>query len=174
MSRGLRLTNLFQVYGTYIVPLGKGFTVDVGKWTTSLGMEGNYTKEQINYSRSFFYNYLPSYHTGIRASYRAGDKLAVNYWLVNGANQSEPTNSYKDELFGFTAKPAKNLLWNFDYYMDQDHPDVVATTHCFAPVQPGLCVQEINPAPDGKQQLFDSYVTWNATLNFRCRGRGTT
>ncbi len=99
--------NIFQVYGTYVVPLGKGLTVDVGKWASSLGIEGNYTKDQVNYSRSFYFDYLPFYHEGVRTSYKVNDKLAVNYWLVNGTNQSEPTNSYKDELFGFTAQPTK-------------------------------------------------------------------
>jgi len=155
--------NIFQVYGTYVVPLGKGLTVDVGKWASSLGIEGNYTKDQVNYSRSFFFDYLPFYHAGVRTSYKVNDKLAVNYWLVNGTDQSEPTNSFKDELFGFTAQPEKSVLWNFNYYLGQDHPDATAATNCTAPVQPGLCLQAINPAPDGKQHIFDSYVTWNAT-----------
>jgi hypothetical protein len=38
--------NIFQAYGTYVVPLGKGLTVDVGKWASSLGIEGNYTKDR--------------------------------------------------------------------------------------------------------------------------------
>lgn len=155
--------NIFQAYGTYIVPLGKGLSVDVGKWASSLGIEGNYTKDQMNYSRSFWFNYLPFYHEGIRTGYKVNDKLAVNYWLVNGTNQSEPTNSYKDELFGFSAQPAKNILWNFNYYVGQDHPDVTPATNCTVAVQPGLCLQPIDPAPDGKAHIFDSYVTWNAT-----------
>jgi hypothetical protein len=155
--------NIFQVYGTYVVPLGKGLTVDFGKWASSLGIEGNYTKDQVNYSRSFFFDYLPFYHAGIRTSYKVNDKLALNYWVVNGTNQSEPTNSYKDELFGFTTQATKNILWNVNYYLGQDHPDVAAATNCTGPVQPGLCLQQINPAPDGKEHIFDSYVTWNAT-----------
>ena len=155
--------NIFQVYGTYVVPLGKGLTVDVGKWASSLGIEGNYTKDQVNYSRSFFFDYLPFYHAGVRTSYKVNDKLAVNYWLVNGTDQSEPTNSFKDELFGFTAQPKKNVLWNFNYYLGQDHPDAAPASNCTVPVQPGLCLQAITPAPDGKQHIFDSYVTWNAT-----------
>ena len=155
--------NIFQVYGTYVVPVGKGLTVDFGKWASSLGIEGNYTKDQVNYSRSFYFDYLPFYHAGIRTSYKVNDKLALNYWIVNGTNQSEPTNSYKDELFGFTALATKNILWNMNYYLGQDHPDVAAATNCTAPVQPGLCLQEINPAPNGKEHIFDSYVTWNAT-----------
>jgi hypothetical protein len=155
--------NIFQVYGTYVVPLGKGLTVDFGKWASSLGIEGNYTKDQVNYSRSFFFEFLPFYHEGIRTSYKVNDKLALNYWIVNGTNQSEPTNSFKDELFGFTAQPTKNITWNLNYYLGQDHPDTVPATNCTAPVQPGLCLQGINPAPDGKTHIFDSYVTWNAT-----------
>jgi len=155
--------NIFQVYGTYVVPLGKGLTVDFGKWASSLGIEGNYSKDQVNYSRSFYFDFLPFYHAGVRASYKVNDKLALNYWVVNGTDQSEPTNSYKDELFGFTAQPAKSVLWNVNYYLGQDHPDVAAATNCTGPVQPGLCLQAINPAPNGKEHIFDSYVTWNAT-----------
>ena len=44
--------NIFQAYGTYVIPVGSGLTVDFGKWASSLGIEGNYTQFQINYSRS--------------------------------------------------------------------------------------------------------------------------
>jgi hypothetical protein len=164
--------NIFQAYGTYVVPIGKGLTVDFGKWASSLGIEGNYTKDQVNYSRSFFFDYLPFYHAGVRASYKINDKLTANYWLVNGTNQSEPTNSFKDELFGFVAQPKKNISWTVNYYYGQDHPDVAPATNCPAPVQPGLCLQPIDPAPDGRQHIFDSYVTWNATpkLTFSLEG----
>ncbi len=155
--------NVFQAYGTYVVPLGKGLTLDFGKWASSLGLEGNYTKDQMNYSRSFYSYYLPFYHAGIRAGYQVNEKLALNYWVVNGTQQTEPTNSYKDELFGFRLQTTKNVLWNVNYYLGQDHPDVAAATNCIAPVQPGLCLQAIDPAPDGKQHIFDSYVTWDAT-----------
>jgi hypothetical protein len=52
---------ILQAYSTYIVPLGRGITVDFGKWANSLGIEGNYAKDQINYSRSFCFDYLPCY-----------------------------------------------------------------------------------------------------------------
>jgi hypothetical protein len=60
-----------------------------------------------------------------------------------------------------------------NYYLGQDHPDVSLATNCgSAPVQPGLCLAQINPAPDGKQHIFDSYITWNATpkLTFALEG----
>jgi hypothetical protein len=156
--------NVFQAYGTYVAPLGKGLTVDVGKWGSSIGIEGNYTKDQVNYSRSYYFNYLPFYHMGVRAAYPMNDRFSINYWLVNGTNQAEATNGYKDELFGFTAKPAKTVTWVVNYYLGQEHPDRVEVAPTSPiPVQPGLSFQAITPAPNGKLHIFDSYVTWVAT-----------
>ncbi len=76
--------NIFQAYGTYVVPVGSGLTVDFGKWASSLGAEGNYTQYQINYSRAYWFNYLPFYHEGIRANYK-----------VNSHRMSKPSASWK-------------------------------------------------------------------------------
>jgi hypothetical protein len=156
--------NIFQAYGTYVAPVGKGINIDFGKWSSSLGIEGNYTKDQINYSRSYWFNFLPFYHMGARVSYPLNDRFSLNYWIVNGTNQVEATNGFKDELFGFTAKPAKAVTWTFNYYLGQEHPDRAPATSCGpVPVQPGLCFVETSPAPNGKTDIFDSYATWQAT-----------
>ena len=156
--------NIFQAYGTYIVPVGKGLNVDFGKWGSSLGVEGNYTKDQMNYSRSYWFNFLPFYHMGFRTSYPVNDRFSLNYWVINGTNQAEATNGFKDELFGFTAKPQKSLTWTVNYYFGQDHPDRVAASNCGPiPVQPGLCFVAIRPAPDGRTHIFDSYATWQTS-----------
>jgi len=165
--------NIFQAYGTYVVPVGSGLTVDFGKWASSLGFEGNYTQYQINYSRSYWFDYLPFYHMGAHLSYQVNKKLALNYWLVNGTNQTEPTNGFKDELFGLVVTPNKNVSWTINYYFGQDHPNDVAVPTCGpVPVQPGLCFEQTNPTPNGKTNIFDSYVTWQATpkLGFTLEG----
>ena len=165
--------NIFQAYGTYIVPIGKGVTVDFGKWGSSLGIEGNYTKDQMNYSRAYWFSFLPFYHMGVRASLPLSERFSFNYWVVNGTNQVEATNGFKDELFGFTAKPRKTVTWIMNYYLGQEHPDRVAVApNSPIPVQPGLSFQAIRPAPDGRTHIFDSYVTWQATpkLTFALEG----
>ena len=78
--------DIFQAYGTYVFPLGGGLTVDFGKWASSLGIEGNYNKDQLNYSRSFWFDYLPFYHMGVRAKYQINDQVAVNLWITNGTD----------------------------------------------------------------------------------------
>jgi len=156
--------NIFQAYGTYIVPVGRGLNVDFGKFASSLGIEGNYTKDQMNYSRSYLFNFLPFYHMGFRTSYPVNDHLALNYWLINGTNQVEPTNSFKDELFGFTATPRKTISWTTNYYFGQEHPDRISVPPTSPiPVQPGLSFAPVIPAPNGRLHIFDSYVSWQST-----------
>jgi hypothetical protein len=156
--------NIFQAYGTYVVPIGRGLNVDFGKFASSIGIEGNYTKDQINYSRSYWFNFLPFYHMGFRTSYPINDKFSLNYWLINGTNQVEPTNSFKDELFGFTATPRKTISWTMNYYLGQEHPDRVSVPVTSPiPVQPGLSFAPIDPAPNGRLHIFDSYVSWQTT-----------
>ena len=162
-SRPEIFRNIFQAYGTYVVPVGKGINVDFGKWASSLGIEGNYTKDQINYSRSYWFDFLPFYHMGARISIPVNDRFSVNYWIVNGTNQVEDTNGFKDQLFGFTAKPYKNVTWTMNYYLGQEHPDRSVSACGPVPVQPGLCYASISPAPDGRTHIFDSYVNWQAT-----------
>lgn len=155
--------NIFQAYGTYVAPIGNGLTIDIGKFGSSIGIEGNYTKDQINYSRAYWFDFLPFYHMGVRAAYKVNDKLTLNYWVVNGTNQVEATNGYKDELFGFTLTPNKNITWNVNYYIGQEHPDRIDVASSGPiPVQPGLTFQAITPAPNGKLHIFDSYVSWQA------------
>jgi hypothetical protein len=156
--------NIFQAYGTYVVPVGRGLNVDFGKFASSIGLEGNYTKDQINYSRSFWFDFLPFYHMGFRATYPVNDKFALNYWIINGTNQVEPTNSFKDELFGFTETPRKTVSWTMNYYLGQEHPDRISVPPTSPiPVQPGLSFAPIDPAPNGRLHIFDSYVSWQST-----------
>lgn len=55
---------LCQAYGTYVVPAGS---------------EGNYTKDQPNDTRSYWFNFLPVHHTGVRTRYQLNRPLAVQY-----------------------------------------------------------------------------------------------
>jgi Putative beta-barrel porin-2, OmpL-like. bbp2 len=166
--------NIFQAYGTYVIPVAQGITVDFGKWASSLGIEGNYTKDQMNYSRSYWFDFLPFYHMGLRATIPVTNRFAINYWVVNGTNQVEATNGYKDELIGFTAEPVQSVSWIFNYYRGQEHPDrlVAPPGDCPIPVQPGLCFEAISPAPNGLTNILDAYATWHATakLTFAIEG----
>jgi hypothetical protein len=139
--------DIFQAYGTYVAPVGKGLTLDVGKWASTIGAEGTYAKDQINYSRSFFFTFLPFYHTGVRATYAVNDKVSLAYWLVNGANQAEDYNGFKSQLGQVTVKPHKNLTWTAQYYNGREQ------------VQPGPGLA----APRGRFHIMDTFGFWTPT-----------
>jgi hypothetical protein len=169
--------NLFQAYGTFIVPLGRGLHVDFGKWASSLGIEGNYTQDQMNYSRSYWFAYLPFYHMGVRTNYQFSDNFGVNYWVTNGTQQTEAFNGFKDQLGGVVVRPHKNLNWTVNYYFGQEHPDTIYFLYTAPPVPnlptlQGVPFMPIENAPTGRLHIFDSYATWNATsaLTFALEG----
>jgi hypothetical protein len=157
--------NIFQAYGTYIVPLGTGLSVDFGKWASSLGIEGNYTKDQMNYSRSFWFNFLPFYHMGARLHYQVNSVLGLNYWLTNGTQQTEPFNGYKDQLAGIVLQPTKSLNWTVNYYRGQEHPDFEFVTNGppDLPTLQGMPFEPISNPPTGRLNILDTYATLNAT-----------
>lgn len=165
--------NLYQAYGSYLAPIGSGLEVDFGKWASSLGNEGNYTKDQTEYSRAFLFNYLPFYHMGLRANYNVTPKVNVAYWLVNGANDTEDLNGSKSQAVVFTLKPAATLTWNVNYYSGDEGRDVALTLNSglpTAPTQPGLPTAQITPAPNGREHIFDTYATWQLTKKFSVTG----
>ena len=64
---------------------------------------------------------------------------------MNGTNQSEPTNGYKDEMFGFVLTPTKSITWTSNYYLGQEHPDSAPANNCTVPVQPGTMCNSDHP-----------------------------
>lgn len=141
---------VWQAYGTYVAPVGKGLTVDFGKWASSLGYETNYTKDNFNYSRSLFFNYLPYYHFGIRASYPVTDKLTATYWLVNGAQQSEDFNGAKSQAILLNYKPTAKVILQGNYYVGGEQRD--------QQVVPGPG-GNVRLTPKGKFHVLDAYAT---------------
>jgi len=161
--------NIFQAYGTYEIPInGEPLELDFGKWASSLGFEGNYTKDQINYSRSLWFDYLPFYHSGLRASYKVNDLLTLDYWITNGTQQTEAFNNFKDQMYGFVLQPIAAVVWTLNYYLGQEHPDIVFVSNpgpgdAGLPNQQGMSFEPIPNAPNGRLRILDTYATWQAT-----------
>jgi hypothetical protein len=103
---------------------------------------------------------------GARVNYKFNDAVALNYWVTNGTQQTEPFNGFKDELFGLNIQPHKNVAWTVNYYIGQEHPDVQFLpnyTGTNLPTEQGVPFAPIPNAPNGKLHIFDSYLTWQAS-----------
>lgn len=79
------LSYLEQGFVTAIAPIGRGLRIDAGKFETPVGLEDNEALENWSYSRSLLYLLAePSYHTGLRVTYRPAEAIAVSGYWVNG------------------------------------------------------------------------------------------
>ena len=135
--------HIWQAYGTYVFPVGpNGLQTDFGKFGSMLGYETNYAKDNQAFSRAYLFNFLPFYHSGLRVTYPANQKVSLLYMLTNGIQQTEDFNDFKSNHFAAIVKPSSALTWTVNYYFGQEQPDGG---------EPG--------GPDGFFRVFDTYVT---------------
>jgi len=168
--------NILQAYGTYVFPLGKGLNVDFGRFTSPLGFEGTYTKDQVDCTRSVLFAALPFYHMGFRTAYKLGNSTTVTWLVVNGANQMEDFNGFKSNDFMISTALSKTVNWTAGYYFGQEGRDVTAAPLSNAPpelpTQPSFSTQPIIPRPNGRTHIADTYLTWSATPKLTLTGEG--
>ena len=139
--------NVWQVYGSYLFPVGaKGLQADFGKFASMLGYETNYAKDNQAFSRAYLFNFLPFYHSGLRLTLPVNDKVSVLYMLTNGIQQTEEFNDFKSNHVAAILKPTSMVTWTVNYYFGQEQSDGG---------EPG--------GPDGFFRVFDTYVTVTPT-----------
>jgi hypothetical protein len=138
--------NVWQAYGTYIFPVGRGLQVDFGKFAANLGFETNYAKDNQAFSRAFLFNFLPYYHTGVRTTLPLSDKASVSYMLTNGIGQAEEFNNFKSQQVSVTVKPIPAVSITGNFYSGQELADGGEPD-----------------GPDGRYQILDAYVSYAAT-----------
>ena len=77
--RHLGPTNL-----SYLAPAGKGLTLQGGVFSSLIGYDSLYAKDNLTYTRPWGADYTPYLMLGISASYPFSDKVTITLGLVNG------------------------------------------------------------------------------------------
>jgi len=149
--------HIWQAYGTYVFPVGKGLQTDFGKFASNLGFETNYAKDNNQFSRAYLFNFLPFYHSGLRASLPLNDKVTVMYMLTNGIQQTEDFNNFKSNHFTAIVKPTGSVAWTTSYYFGQEQPSTLASG------PQGTADARSGQGPDGYFKVIDSYIAYTAT-----------
>jgi hypothetical protein len=118
------LKNIEESYFSYLAPLGKGLTIDVGKFVTPLGAEVIEAKDNWNYSRSLLFSLaIPFYHAGVRVSYAPTDKVSVMGLVTNGWNNVQENNGAKTFGGQVSVKPTGALSIVQNYMTGPEQPD---------------------------------------------------
>jgi hypothetical protein len=68
----------------YLAPVGKGLTIQGGIFSSLIGYDSLYAKDNFTYTRPWGADYTPYLMLGVNASYPVSEKLAATVALVNG------------------------------------------------------------------------------------------
>ncbi len=100
------MKHLQQAYISYNAPIGKGLTLDFGKYATFIGVEVLESIDNWHYQQSLLFAYAqPYYHTGLRAAYNVSEKIGLGAYVVNGWNSSFDNNTGKSVGLSATLTP---------------------------------------------------------------------
>lgn len=78
-----------QAYVALRAPVGNGLDLKLGVWDTIIGYETFNPADNPNYSRSYAYWIEPYAHTGLLASYRVSDELAISAGIANSTSDGD-------------------------------------------------------------------------------------
>ena len=126
--------NVQQAYIRFLAPIGRGLTLEAGKFVTPIGTEVTESPLNNNYSRSFLYALGPYYHVGARVSYPFSDAVALSGMVVNGWNATGDNNAGRSYGVTATITPTKavsivqNLLVGPEQNNDTDDVRTVSDT----------------------------------------------
>jgi hypothetical protein len=69
---------------SYLAPVGKGLTVQAGIFSSFIGYDSLYAKDNFNYTRPWGADFTPYLMMGVNASYPFTEKLTATVFVVNG------------------------------------------------------------------------------------------
>ncbi len=69
---------------SYLAPVGKGLTVQAGIFSSFIGYDSLYAKDNFNYTRPWGADFTPYLMMGVNASYPLTSKLTGTVFVVNG------------------------------------------------------------------------------------------
>ncbi len=69
---------------SYLAPIGKGLTVQAGVFSSLIGYDSLYAKDNFNYTRPWGADFTPYLMMGVNATYPFTQKLSGTVFVVNG------------------------------------------------------------------------------------------
>lgn len=180
-----------QLFVSYIVPVGRGLRLDLGKYATHMGYEviGGYDGYNDNFSRGLLFGYgIPFTHTGIKATYTITSRVAAMVSICNGWDDVQRLNHAYTAAAQLTVTPTKtfNLTFNFIHGPErrQDSHDQRSVYELVATWKPvpkltlggdGLYGHEENGVAIGHDALWRglaAYAKYSLTAKFSLALRG--
>ena len=137
------MTNIQEVYGSYLAPVGKGLQIDVGKFVTHNGAEVIEAKDDWNYTRGLLFAWaIPYFHTGVRLTYPVNDQVTLAGGVINGWNNAVENNTGKTVWGQVVLKPIPSLMITQNY---TGGPEQAGNNSDFRNLSDTIVMYTVNP-----------------------------
>ena len=94
---------------SYLAPVGKGLTLQGGIFSSLIGYDGLYAKDNVTYTRPWGADYTPYLMLGVNAAYPVTPKLTLTVMLVNGYWHLANANSVPSPGAQLAYKPSDSV-----------------------------------------------------------------
>jgi Putative beta-barrel porin-2, OmpL-like. bbp2 len=94
---------------TYLVPVGKGLTLQGGIFSSLIGYDSLYARDNFTYTRPWGADFTPYLMLGVNATYPFTTKLTVTAFLVNGYWHLADANHVPSSGAQLAFKPSDRL-----------------------------------------------------------------
>lgn len=163
--------HFLQYYLSGRVPVGRGLTLDVGKFVTQHGAEVIDTRGDWNYSRGLLFAWaIPYYHFGLRATYPVSDKVTLGAYLVNGWNNVLDNNGAKTGGFQLVWNPTSRFSFIQNYMLG---PEQTGNSDDIRHLWDSLLIVKLHDKVTfmtnfdyGRDRVAGSPVHWIGTANY--------
>lgn len=94
---------------SYLAPVGKGLTVQGGIFSSLIGYDSLYAKDNFEYTRPWGADFTPYFMMGMNASYPFNGKVTGTLFVINGYWHLADANSVPSSGGQLAYKPAPNV-----------------------------------------------------------------
>jgi hypothetical protein len=94
---------------SYVAPVGKGLTIQGGIFSSLIGYDSLYAKDNFNYTRPWGADFTPYLMLGVNATYPLTNKLTGTLFVVNGYWHLADANSVPSTGAQFAYKSSDHL-----------------------------------------------------------------
>jgi hypothetical protein len=96
---------------SYLAPVGSGLKFTGGLFSSFIGYESFYAKDNPNYTRSWIADYSPYFLIGLGAQYTFAEDIDTGFFLVTDYNYLGHVNSQPKYATQFTWRIAPDIKW---------------------------------------------------------------
>src|SRR6185295_7255128 len=94
---------------SYLAPAGKGVTIQSGIFSSLIGYDSLYAKDNLNYTRPWGADFTPYLMMGVNAAYPFTEKMSATFFVVNGYWHLAQANHVPSSGVQLAYKPSAEL-----------------------------------------------------------------